>query len=166
MKGQIRLFHFVPAVLLALVIAISCSKKSGAGGGSNNTDTTVTATTNLTSKPWKYDTSGIDLNNDGKIDVGGDTSVVHICERDDLYTFNKDNTGSVNTGSLHCKVGEAQTAAFTWSLSADNKTLQASFYPVLQAGVTVLTLDSAHLSGYRDTLVLGVNYRLIVQLKH
>jgi hypothetical protein len=165
MKVQIRLFHYFPAVLLALVIAISCSKHS-TGGGSNNTDTAVSATTNLTSKPWKYDTSGLDLNNDGKIDVGGDTTVVHLCQRDDLYTFNKDNTGSVNTGSLHCTVGEAQTMPFTWSLSTDNKTLKASFYPVLQQGVTLLTLDSLHLSGYHDTLVLGVNYRLIVQLKH
>jgi len=63
-------------------------------------------------------------------------------------------------------VGEAQTAPFTWSLSSDNKTLKASFNPILQEGVTIQTLDSLHLTVYRDSTLLGVTYRYIVQLKH
>jgi hypothetical protein len=161
MKSLIRLSRFIPAVVLVVVIVVSCSKNSTNGSG-----TTVTATTYITAKPWKYDTSGLDTNNDGKIDQGGDTTVVPLCERDDLYTFNKDSTGLVNTGTLHCKVGEAQTTAFTWSLSSDNKTFKASFNSVLQEGVTVLTLDSVHFAVYRDSTFLGVTYRYIVQLKH
>ena len=169
MKSLIRLSHYFPAVLLVTVIAISCSKNAGTGTKPNNPDstaTTVTLTTNITAKAWKYDTSGLDTNNDGKIDQGGDTTIVPLCQRDDLYTFNKDNTGSVNTGNLHCTVSEAQTTSFTWSLSSDNKTLKASFNPILQEGVTVLTVDSAHLSVYRDSTLLGVTYRYIVSLKH
>jgi len=169
MKSLIRLSHYFPAVLLVIVIVTSCSKNGSSNTNPNNPDSTkntVSATTNITAKPWKYDTSGLDTNNDGKIDQGGDTTIVPLCERDDLYTFNTDNTGSVNTGSKHCTVGEAQTTAFTWSLSSDNKTLKASFNPILQEGVTIQTLDSLHLSVYRDSTVLGVTYRYVVQLKH
>lgn len=169
MKSLIRLSHYFPAVLLVTVIALSCSKNGATGPKPNNPDSTknsVSVTTTIEAKAWKYDTSGLDTNNDGKIDVGGDTTVVPLCDRDDLYTFNNDNTGSVNTGSQHCKVGEAQSASFTWSLSTDGKTLKASFNPILQEGVTVLAADSVHLSVYRDSTLMGVTYRYIVSLKH
>ena len=149
------------ASLLAVVVVVSCSKHNSNGGNNNPTQTD-----NLTSKPWKYDTSGVDVNADGKIDIGGDTTTVPLCDRDDFYTFNKDSSGVANTGSQHCVVGEAQTTAFTWSLSSDNKTLKASFNSILQQGVTLITLDADHLAGYRDTTVLGLSYRIIVQLKH
>jgi hypothetical protein len=164
MKSLVRLSHYALAVLLVIAVVTSCSK-NGDKPNPGHQDT-VTATSYITAKPWKYDTSGLDTNNDGKIDQGGDTTVVPLCERDDLYTFSMNNTGSVNTGSLHCTVGEAQTTAFTWSLSSDNKTFKASFNSVLQGGVTVLTLDSLHFAVYRDSTLLGVTYRYIVQLKH
>lgn len=170
MKRSIRLSHYLPAVLLVAVIVVSCSKNAGTGNNNNNnmdsTQNTASATAKLEAKPWKYDTSGLDTNNDGKIDQGGDTTVVPMCERDDLYTFNNDGTGSVNTGTQHCSANEAQTTAFTWTLSSDSKTLKASFNPILMEGVTVQTLDSVHLSVYRDSTVLGVTYRYVVQLKH
>jgi hypothetical protein len=165
MKRLIRLSHYIPAVLLVIAVVTSCSKNGDKVVNPNPKDT-VSATTYITAKPWKYDTSGLDTNNDGKIDQGGDTTVVPLCERDDLYTFNTDNTGSVNTGTLHCTVGEAQTTTFNWSLSPDNKTFKATFNSVLQSGVTVLTLDSLHFAVYRDSTLLGVTYRYIVQLKH
>jgi hypothetical protein len=169
MKSLIRLSHYFPAVLLVAVIVLSCNKSGVTGTKPNNPDSTansVSVTSTIEAKAWKYDTSGLDTNNDGKIDVGGDTTVVPLCDRDDLYTFNKDNTGSVNTGSMHCTVSEAQSTAFTWSLSADGKTLKASFNPILQEGVTVLTADSVHLTVYRDSTLMGVTYRYIVALKH
>lgn len=168
MKSLIRLSHYLPAILLVSVIVISCSKNSSKPPTPTPThqDSTVAITTAITAKPWKYDTSGLDTNNDGKIDVGGDTTIVPLCERDDIYTFNTDFSGSFNTGSLHCTAGEAQTTAFTWSLTSDNKTLKASFNPILQEGVTVLEMDSVHFAVYRDSTVLGVTYRYIVQLKH
>jgi hypothetical protein len=168
MKSLIRLLRYVAAVLLVVFIVDSCSKNSSKPPTPTPThqDTTVAITSAVTASPWKYDTSGLDTNNDGKIDIGGDTTVVPKCERDDIYTFNKDLTGSVNTGALHCKVGEAQTTAFTWALSTDNKTLTASFNPVLQEGVSILEMDSVHFTVYRDSTVLGVRYRYIVQLKH
>ncbi|HEY4108397.1 hypothetical protein [Puia sp.] len=168
MKSLIRLSHYIPAASLVIFIVTSCNKNGGTGNNSNqdSTKAAATVTANLTAKPWKYDTSGLDTNNDGKIDQGGDTTVVPICERDDLYTFNTDNTGSLNTGSQHCTVGEAQTISFIWTLSSDNKTLKATGNPILQSGVTIQTLDSAHLSVYRDSTLLGVTYRYIVSLKH
>lgn len=169
MKSLIRLSNYLPAVLFVVLIVASCSKNGGTNNNNNNTDSnknTVSATANLEVKPWKYDTSGLDTNNDGKIDQGGDTTVVPLCERDDLYTFINDGTGTVNTGTKHCSANEAQTTAFTWTLSSDNKTLKASFNPILMEGVTVQTLDSVHLTVYRDSTLLGVTYRYIVQLKH
>ena len=168
MKRLIRLSHYFPAVLLVIVIVTSCSKNNASNTGTNtdSTKTPATTTTYLTLKAWKYDTSGLDTNNDGVIDQGGDTTIVPLCERDDLYTFNKDNSGSFNTGTNHCTVGEAQTATFSWSLTTDQKTLKASFNPILQEGVTILKLDSTQLSVYRDSTLLGVTYRYIVSLKH
>ncbi|HEY4337716.1 MAG TPA: hypothetical protein VGM89_17505 [Puia sp.] len=169
MKSLIRLTHYLFAVLLVIVIVTACSKNSSkppTPTPPTHQDSAIAITSAITASPWKYDTSGLDTNNDGKIDVGGDTTVVPLCERDDVYTFNKDSSGSVNTGNLHCVVGEAQSASFTWSLSSDNKTLKASFNPILQAGVTVQTMDSVHFTVYRDSTVLGVTYRYIVQLKH
>jgi hypothetical protein len=169
MKSLIRLSHYYPAVLIVAVIIFSCNKNGGTGTKPNNPDSTknsVSVTTIIEAKAWKYDTSGLDTNNDGKIDVGGDTTVIPLCQRDDLYTFNNDNTGSVNTGSLHCTAGEAQSTAFNWSLSADGKTLKASFNPILQEGVTVLAADSVHLTVFRDSTLMGVTYRYVVSLKH
>jgi len=168
MKSLIRLSPFLPAVLLVIVIVTSCSKNSSKPPTATPThqDSTLAITTAITAKPWKYDTSGLDTNNDGKIDIGGDTTVVKLCARDDIYTFNTDFTGIWNTGTQHCTVGEAQTTAFNWSLSSDNKTLKASFNPILMEGVTVLEMDSVHFTVYRDSAVLGVTYRFIVQLKH
>src|SRR5579859_3232794 len=108
MKSLIRPTYYLPAVLLATIIAISCSKNAG-NGSNNHTDSTATTVSLIALSSWKYDTSGLDTNGDGIIDVGGDTTVVPLCERDDLYTFNKDYSGSVNTGTKHCVVGEAQT---------------------------------------------------------
>jgi hypothetical protein len=168
MKRLIRLANYLSAILLVVFIVTSCGKNSTKPSTPTPThqDSTVAITSAITAAPWKYDTSGLDTNNDGKIDVGGDTTVVPLCERDDIYTFNKDSSGSVNTGNLHCVVGEAQTTAFTWSLSSDNKTLKASFNPILQEGVTVQEMDSVHFTVYRDSTVMGVTYRYVVQLKH
>lgn len=168
MKSLIRLSPFLPAVLLVIVIVASCSKNSSKPPTPTPThhDSTVAITTAITAKPWKYDTSGFDTNNSGKITLGGDTTVVPMCERDDIFTFNTDFTGTDNTGTLHCKVGEPQTIPFTWALSADNKTLTSSFNPILQEGVTILEMDSVHFTVYRDSTLLGVTYRYIVQLKH
>jgi hypothetical protein len=167
MKSLIRLSHYFPAVLLVIVIAVSCSKNAGTGTKTNSPDSTnkVTVTAAIVGNPWMYDTSGLDTNNDGKIDQGSDTSVIHTCQRDDTYAFNADYTGTVNTGTKHCTVGEAQTTPFTWSLSTDGKTLKSSFNSILAEGVSILTLDATHLSVYRDSTLLGVTYRYIVSLK-
>jgi hypothetical protein len=162
MKSLIRLWHYSPAVLLVMVVVISCQKSNVTNSESNKT----TATAYITAKPWKYDTSGFDTNNSGTIGQGGDTTVIPMCERDDIFTFKSDSTGTVNTGALHCIVGEPQTKPFTWSLSADGKTFKASINPILQEGVKVLTIDSLHFSVYRDSTKMGVNYRYIVMLKH
>ncbi|GGB13992.1 hypothetical protein GCM10011511_42180 [Puia dinghuensis] len=152
--------------MLVICIAISCSKNNGNGNNNNNADSALIKTNLIVLSAWKYDTSGLDTNNSFTITQGGDTTVVPPCERDDSWTFASNNTGTVNTGTKHCTVGEAQTSSFTWSLSTDTKTLKASFNPVLQSGVTILKLDSTHFWVYRDSTYLGVNYRYIVELKH
>lgn len=166
MKSLIRLSNYLPAVLLVIVIAVACSKTSSNSNSTKPVDTTKTVMALIVAKPWKFDTSGFDTNNSGTINQGGDTTVVPPCQRDDIYTFNSDYTGSLNTGTRHCSVNESQTQAFAWSLSTDRKTLKASFNSVLQAGVTILKLDSLHWSVYRDSAMSGVTYRYIVQLKH
>ena len=167
MKSLIRPIHYLPAALLVLIIiAISCSKNNGNGNNNNNADSALIKTNLIIASAWKYDTSGLDTNNSFTITQGGDTTVVPLCERDDTWTFANNNTGTVNTGTKHCVVGEPQTEPFTWTMSTDGKTLKASFNAVLQSGVTILKLDSSHFWVYKDSAYLGVTYRYIVELKH
>lgn len=165
MKSFIRPSYLLPLVSLIIVFVVSCSKNSG-NGSNNHTDSVQIKTNLIALAAWKYDTSGLDTNNSFTITQGGDTTVVPRCERDDSWTFNSNLSGTANTGTTHCSAGEAQTVNFTWSISTDGKTLKASFNPILQAGVTILKLDSSHFWVYRDSTYMGVNYRYIVELKH
>jgi hypothetical protein len=171
MKRLIRLSRYPLAILCVAMIINACSKTSSnkGNGNSTNPDSTAQVAANIslmTLSPWKYDTSGIATNNSDTINIGADTTVVPMCERGDVYTFLKDSTGSLTQGAQMCVPGSPQTEPFTWNFSSNGQTLYASFNPILQEGVTIITLDSTELSVYRDSTVDGITYRYIVTLTH
>ena len=59
------------AALFLTILWASCSKNHSVDNP-NNTNTTTSL---VTQASWKYDTSGIDLNKDGTVDVGGDSLI-------------------------------------------------------------------------------------------
>jgi hypothetical protein len=146
------------AVLLFLTVWSACSKSSsGSSGPSANTVLITQAT-------WKYDTSGIDLNKDGIVDIGDTT--VPVCEKEYTYLFNKDSTGILTEGATKCNPSDPQTENFTWSFTNNQSGLTASINPLLSGGVNIFSLTQTSLILYKDTILLGSSFRYVISLKH
>ncbi|HXB90779.1 MAG TPA: hypothetical protein VNU72_00755 [Puia sp.] len=149
----------LPAAALVLAFAwASCSKSKSTDPG-NPTVNLVTAAS------WKYDTSGIDLNKDGVVDIGGD-SLITACQKDDIYTFKSDSTGTLDEGATKCHVGDPQTAPFTWSLTTNQTVLAISSNTLLSGNINIFSLSSTKWVLYKDTTISNIGVRYIVQLKH
>ena len=104
-----KLLWIVPTLITLTVAWAACSKNSSS---SSNSRVAL-----MTQAIWKYDTSGIDLNKDGTIDIA---DTLPACFKDNTYQFNKDSTGILNEGATICYPGDPQTRAFTWSISSGN----------------------------------------------
>lgn len=144
-------------VLFSLIVWSACKKSSGSGGPSANMVLMTQAT-------WKYDTSGIDLNKDGIVDIGDTT--VPLCEKEYTYLFNKDSTGILTEGATKCNASDPQTESFTWSFTNNQTGLTASVNPLLSGGVNIFSLTQTSLILYKDTTLLGSSFRYVISLKH
>ena len=160
MKHRSLLALPLTAVFLTILWA-SCSKNHSVDNP-NNTNTTTSL---VTQASWKYDTSGIDLNKDGIVDVGGD-SLIKACEKDDIYTFKSDSTGTIDEGAVKCNVSDPQTVPFKWSINSTQTVLTASAPPLLNGNINIFSLTSAKFILYKDTTVSGISVRYLVSLKH
>jgi hypothetical protein len=140
--------------LLSLTIWAACNKSSSS----------PSRATLITQSVWRYDTSGIDLNKDGIVDIG-DTTVT-VCEKQYTYLFNKDSTGVLTAGAVKCDPSDPQTTNFTWSLTNNQTVLTASVNPLLSGGVNILSLDQNKFVVYKDTTLLGTSFRYLISLKH
>lgn len=119
----------------------------------------------LTQAVWKYDTSGLDLNGDGKIDYPD--TVAQPCFKDNTYQFKTDSTVIVDEGATKCDTAAPQTATYSWTISNSNPPiLKSNADSILTGGVTVLVLTGTQLKVYKDTTILGVSLRYILSLKH
>ena len=87
-------------------IFISCSKENEAI--SRNTGL-------LIEKSWKFETYGLDENNNGVIE-GSENSMLS-CEADDVFTFSANGTGVFASGTVLCSAGQAAAINFNWSFS-------------------------------------------------
>ena len=150
-------FPWMAASLMTLTIAWSaCSK--------NKSDNSNSRVTLMTQAVWKYDTSGIDLNKDGNIDLA---DTLQACFKDNTYQFNKDSTVLVNEGATKCNSSDPQTATYSWSITSGNPAiLKSDADPVFVTGLTVLTLNSTKLTVYKDTTIQGISFWYILSLKH
>lgn len=101
--------------LLVIILFSSCSK---------NEETISAKTIFLTEKTWKFDSYGLDENNNGVIDET--ENAMQSCETDDVFTFNVVGTGSLNHGTTECSPGEPAIDNFNWSFS-NNETELAIF---------------------------------------
>ena len=93
----------------SFILFISCSKE-------DNTDNTVERNTVLlVQHSWKFESYGLDENNNGVIESTENSML--DCEADDIFTFNANGTGVYAGGTIPCSVGEPATIDFNWSFS-------------------------------------------------
>ena len=156
MQKKLLIVPFSAAILLGLFW--SCSKNSSSSGNSS--------VSLITSAAWKYDTSGVDLDQNGTVDIAD--TVLKPCEKDDVFTFSKDSTGLVDEGPTKCKAGDAQTDPLAWMLTGGDKVLNITSNTVLNGSLNIYSLTSAKMVLYKDTTVQGVPFsiRYLISLKH
>ena len=154
-----RQLLWITASLMGLLLIWTACSKSNSSNNSNS------PTTLLTKAVWKYDTSGFDLNADGKIDYPD--TLAQPCFKDNTYQFNKDSTVVVDEGPIKCNSSDPQTATYSWTMSSSTPpVLKSDANPVLANGVTVQVLNSTQLEVYKDTSILGISIRYILSMKH
>lgn len=150
------------ASLMTLMLIWSACSKSKSSNNNNNNNPNMTL---MTQAVWKYDTSGLDLNGDGKIDFAD--TVAQPCFKDNTYQFKMDSTVIVDEGATKCDTAAPQTATYSWTISNSNPPiLKSNADSILTGGVTVLVLTGTQLEVYKDTTILGVSLRYILSLKH
>lgn len=161
MQKKMLIVPFSAACLL-LGICWGCKKSSSSPSPSSN-DVNL-----ITQAAWRYDTSGIDLDKDGKIDNGdlSDTANLKPCEKDDLFTFYKDSTGLIDESVTKCHVGDPQTDPMNWEFTSNDKVLNVTSNTVLNGSLNILSLTSSSLVLYKDTTIVFVPLRYLISLKH
>lgn len=148
------------ALLFLTIWAAACKKSH-----SSPTDTTPPRVTLITQASWKFDSSGVDGNKDGIIDVVDTT--LQPCLKDNTYQFNKDSTGIADNGPTKCNPSDPQTTPFTWSFSGTNQSvIKSNADPILAGGVNIFSMTSTKMVLYKDTTVFGLSIWYIISLKH
>ena len=151
-----KLLWIVPSLITLSILWAACSKNS-----SNNSNSRVTL---MTQAIWKYDTSGIDLNKDGNIDLA---DTLQACFKDNTYQFKTDSTVIVDEGATKCNSTDPQTATYSWKISSGNPAiLTSNADPIFVSGLTVQTLTSTRLTVYKDTTIQGISFWYVLSLKH
>lgn len=92
--------------IFSTFIFTSCSKEN---------ETINRNTGLLIEKSWKFETYGLDENNNGVIE-GSENSMLS-CEADDVFTFSANGTGVFASGTVLCSAGQPATINFNWSFS-------------------------------------------------
>jgi hypothetical protein len=147
------------ATLMTLIVWTACSKHNSDNNNNNNSQMTL-----MTQAVWRYDTSGIDLNKDGQIDL---PDTLEACYKDNTYQFKTDSTAVVDEGALKCDGSAPQTATYSWTISKDNPpVIKTDADPILASGIKVKELTSSKLIVYKDTAIQGVGIWFILSLKH
>jgi hypothetical protein len=130
---------------------ISCSKKN---------DTIDRNTGLLIQSSWKFETYGLDENNNGVIE-GAENGML-ACEADDVYTFNANGTGVFAGGAVTCSMGEPATINFNWSFSNNGTELA-----IFAAPEKINKLDENTLEVYyMDQNSQGQPVKYIRRFKH
>lgn len=149
--------YILSIVILFTVLIFSCKK-------SDSTTSTQTKTQLISSAAWKYDTATVKI-------FGVITPIpagyIPDCSRDNLYTFNSNNTGVASEGTNQCS-GSPASSPFTWAFANNETQLTISGASIGPATGTfnIVALNETKLSLSKDTVVSGVNSTVIVDFKH
>ncbi len=142
--------NLLTIAFLSIVCLTSCKKETI---HKSNTEL-------LTQKTWKFETHGLDENNNGIIEES--ETDMQPCEADDEFTFNANGTGLYTNGTLICNSGDPSTIDFNW-LFANNETELAIF----ASPEKINKLDDNTLETYYEDLnSQGQTVKYIRRFKH
>ena len=97
------LLKFITISFFFITFFTSCSKEE---------DIIARKTTFLIKEPWKFESHGVDENNNGLLEESENSMLA--CETDDVFTFYATCTGIFSAGTMACSVGESPTTNFEW----------------------------------------------------
>lgn len=156
---------FSLVTLLIGLYLISCSKDSD---DSDDNDAQMDL---ITSAAWKYDTAGIDLNNNGSIDQPIPDGMLDDCEKDNIITFNDNGTGTVDEGGSKCDAGDPNSTPLTWEFknNATVLVIPDTLYGKFTGEAQILELSATKLKLKKlvhidDPISMDIN--AIIELKH
>jgi Lipocalin-like domain len=108
----------IVAITVSFLFLNGCKKSSG---GTSKTKTQL-----ITNGSWRLTSAK----------VPGGTSILNFlddCQKDNIYTFNADGSGTGDDGALKCNMSDPQTVAFTWNFQA-NETILFISTPLYTGG--------------------------------
>lgn len=150
--------------LLVLGLSVACSNCK-----QENNPPAQTKTDLLTSGAWLHESSGVDADKNGTIDISLETAGVPQCRLDNVLTFRSDNTAVADEGATKCNATDPQISQFNWQF-ADNETallFSGNVFTQLNGKFAIRTLTSTSLSLSRDTTIAPLgNVAIVVNLKH
>lgn len=150
--------------LLALTVAfLSCQKESD-----QTPPAAPTKTDYITSSAWVHESSGVDVDKNGTIDIPSATAGIASCRLDNILTFKKDKTATADEGASKCDAADPQTSTFNWAF-ADNEAnlvISGNVFSALNGKMAIKTLTATNFTLTKDTVVMAQNVSLIVNLKH
>lgn len=125
----------------------------------------------ITSAAWKYDTAGIDVDDNGSIDQALPPGTPESCDRDNLITLKKDSTGTVDEGPTKCDPNTPQTTNITWQFKNNETVINIpdTLYGSISGDANILELTSTKLRiSKKQQIDIGipVTVAIIVNLKH
>ena len=145
-----------------VIVAFSYCKKEDSPAEKTKTDL-------LTSGVWVHESSGVDADKNGTIDVTLEAAGVPSCRLDNRLTFKTDNTAVADEGTTKCNSADPVSTQFRWQF-ADNQTaisFSDNVFTALNGKFAVRTLSSTSLSMSKDTSIAPLgNVAVIVNLKH
>ena|SRR5688572_27177225 len=148
-------------LILSLCVLITACDKD---------DDEPTKTELLTSGSWKFNDGGIDIDNNGAIDLAFGPGTLPACLIDNSGTFNTNGTGVNDEGLTKCMPTDPQSTNFNWSFQSNETVLSISGSGVLgiSGQFKVLDLTDSKLTLSKDTTLTGFpsSVGLIVNLKH
>lgn len=163
MKKQII---FLAALATVVTLSNSSCKKKDAVKSKTKTEL-------ITSAAWKYQSAGIDSDNNGTIDfpIPNPPALGSLpaCQTDNVSTLVSNGSGTIDEGPTKCAPADPQTATFSWAFQ--NNETEINFTGAALAGQSgvfkIITLNETNLVLSQQRTISGLGLvTVIATFKH
>lgn len=159
-----KIFSTLFLPIAASLSFFACQKETNSGSADAKTN-------DITAAAWVHESSGVDVDKNGTIDLPLTSAGVQACRLDNTLTFKKDGTAIADEGATKCDNADPQTTNFNWNF-ADNETslvISNNVFAALNGKLKIKTLNSTNFTLTKDTTITmptTLNVTVIVNLKH